>query len=78
MNSTQYLIILIAVIVCFCIYMLVDIIRMNRRERRIRSGMKKIDIYLDEQSARNWGADTGKVQRLTEEIGTRLEGGDGA
>lgn len=32
MNSTQYLIILITAVVCFCIYVLADIWRMHQRE----------------------------------------------
>lgn len=69
MNNTQYLIILITAVVCFCIYVVVDIARLRKREFELRS--RPIKGYREN------GYFPTRAQ-LQEEIRTRLEGGDGA
>lgn len=79
MNSTQYLIILITAVVCFCIYVLAEIVRLRKRgiERQAMRGW--VNPY-HRQTTPDEAVHMSMAERyrLTEEIRTRLEGGDSA
>lgn len=79
MNSTQYLIILITAVVCFGIFVLIEIMRLRRRgiERQaMRGWVNPYHRYITPDEAVQMSM--AERYRLTEEIRTRLEGGDGA
>lgn len=72
MNSTQYLIILTTAVVCFCIYVLAEILRLRRREDELRTS--EPNLWM------SWSASDDMTdaasQRLQEEIRDKLNGGD--
>lgn len=81
MNSTQYLIILITAVVGFCIYVVAEIVRLRQRmaERQadvMRGWVSPYHRYITYNEAVRMSM--AERYRLTEEIRTRLEGGDGA